>query len=129
MGEIEDRGRHPDTRGPVSHTRIPAPDPVCIAIDILDEDHSLRAGDAAAGARRGAARAARPRGASLVAARAFGRGDGGGLCTPHRRGGGAARPPAVELPAHLRADGTRTLRSLAAPLGLIDALSQDGLLE
>ena len=41
----------------------------------------------------------------------------------------ALAAPAVELPAHLRADGTQALRSIAAPLGLIGALSQDGLLE
>ena len=68
-GRDRDRGRGSRPTDKPEDARSPsrsAIDPVCVAIDILDEDHSLRAGDAAAGGGRGAARAARARGARLV---------------------------------------------------------------
>jgi glycosyltransferase involved in cell wall biosynthesis len=102
--------------------------PVCVAIDILDEDHSLLLA---------MSRLARDGGLRMQLGRA--------AREWWRRthsvevmvedyvqliGEAAALPPSVvELPEHLRADGTRTLRALAAPLGLSASLSRDGLLE
>ncbi len=99
-----------------SEARSPEPEAVCVAIDILDEAHSLRlamrrlATDADLRARLGrAARAwwAREHSVDVMVedyvwamARAV------------------ERPaPSVELPIHLRDDGERTLRGLIEPFG------------
>ena len=129
----EDRGPRIEGRLPSTDVRTsdldPRPsDPICIAIDILDEDHSL------AVAMTRLARHAELRARLGRAAQAWWQRTHSVEVMVedyvHLIGEAAALPtPAVELPAHLRADGTGTLRSIAAPLGLIDALSQNGLLE
>ena len=91
--------------------------PVTVAVDILDEDHSLRlamrrlAGDPVLRDRLGAAaRAWWGREHSLEA-----------MTADYLRAmaDAAARPdPSVALPAHMRSDGDRQLRSLLAPFGL-----------
>ena len=108
-----------------------APDPVTVAIDILDEDHSLRlamrrlATDADLRARLGAAgQRYWQREHSLDA-----------MLDDYRRllPLAAARPvPRVELPAHLVNDGGTRLRLLSRALGLGGALGErsiPGLLE
>ncbi|HEY7057889.1 MAG TPA: glycosyltransferase family 4 protein [Vicinamibacterales bacterium] len=112
----------------IPRTASRVPDPVCIAIDILDEDHSLRlamrrlAGDADLRARLGGtARAWWRQHHSLEP-----------MVDDYVRtiGEAASLPaPSVELPAHVRPDGTSRLRALVEPFGLADALSRDGLLE
>ncbi len=130
----EETGPERATGDPASMSSHPSSDihhpasPICIAIDILDEDHSLAlamtrlARHAELRARLGRAAQAwwqRTHSVEVMVEDYV-----------HLIEEAAALPtPAVELPAHLRADGTGTLRSIAAPLGLIDALSQDGLLE
>jgi glycosyltransferase involved in cell wall biosynthesis len=95
--------------------------PVCIAIDILDEDHSLRlamrrlAADGALREQLGrAARAWWMREHSLEA-----------MVDDYERvmHEAASRPdPVVDLPAHLRNPGNTKLRALLAPLGVADPL-------
>ena len=122
------RAGFPYSASRVPHTASRVRIPSSIAIDILDEAHSL-----------GLAMARLARNAELRGR--LGRAAQSWWQRRHSvevmvedyvhllDEAAALPPPAVELPAHLRADGTRTLRSLAAPLGLIDALSQDGFLE
>ena len=101
---------------------------VCVALDILDEDHSLHlalrrlVSDADLRATLGrAAEAWWQREHSPDAMRDdYLRLIEEAASTP---------APAVELPSHLRTDGDTTLRSLVTPLGLADVLSRDGLLE
>jgi glycosyltransferase involved in cell wall biosynthesis len=91
--------------------------PICVAIDILDEDHSLRlamrrlASDAALREQLGrAAREWWEREHSLEA-----------MVEDYERvmRDAARRPaPRVELPAHMRNPGDRTLRTLIEPFGL-----------
>ncbi len=95
--------------------------PVCIAIDILDEDHSLRlamrrlASDPALREQLGrAAREWWTREHSLEA-----------MTDDYERvmRDAASRPdPRVDLPAHMRNQGDRTLTTLLAPFGLPDPL-------
>ena len=103
-------------------------DPICIAIDILDENHSLALAMSKL-ARDGPLRAQLGRTArewwrqthsvdAMVDDYVQLIGDAAALA-----------PPVVELPEHLRADGARALRALAAPLGLGAVLSREGLLE
>jgi glycosyltransferase involved in cell wall biosynthesis len=103
-------------------------DPVSVAIDILDEDHSLLLAMSRL-ARDGALRAQLGR-----AAREWWRRTHSveAMVEDYVQVIGEAAalpPPVVELPEHLRADGTRRLRALAAPFGLSASLSRDGLLE
>ena len=100
----------------------------CVGVDILDEDHSLRlalrrlATDADLRATLGRAAYAWWQREHSVPA----------MLDDYVRviaEAASAPAPAVELPSHLRADGSATLRSLGASLGLADALSRDGLLE
>jgi glycosyltransferase involved in cell wall biosynthesis len=103
-------------------------DPICVAIDILDEDHSLVLAMSRL-ARDGALRAQLGRAAREWWRRTH---SVDAMVEDYVQLIGEAAalpPPAVELPAHLRADGTRTLRALTAPLGLSAVLSRDGLLE
>jgi glycosyltransferase involved in cell wall biosynthesis len=127
--EREAREAFPDhgLRVPSTGSRLPDCEAVCVAIDILDEDHSLRlamrrlAVDADLRARLGgAARAWWKREHSVdvmvddylwAMARAVER-----------------AVPQVELPAHLRDDGDRVLRELTEPFGVAPALSRDRLL-
>ena len=119
------RGSHPDQCGRRlgASTRSASPS--------TSSTRTTRCGSRCGGSRddAGAARAARPGGASLVAARAFGR----GMVDDYERviaEAAAAPAPAVELPAHLRADGTADAALARAPhWASSDALSQDGLLE
>jgi glycosyltransferase involved in cell wall biosynthesis len=98
------------------HGSRPA-DPVCIAIDIVDEDHSLRlairrlAADADLRARLG------------CAAREYWRREHSvdGMADDYERimREAAARPaPVVEVPAHMRDPGDRRLKELLAPFGV-----------
>jgi hypothetical protein len=90
---------------------------MCVAIDILDEDHSLRlamrrlATDAALRDTLGrAAQAWWTAGHSLAA-----------MTDDYERvmTDAAARPaPRVDLPAHMRNPGDRKLKTLMAPLGV-----------
>jgi hypothetical protein len=103
-------------------------DPICVAIDILDEDHSLVLAMSRL-ARDGALRAQLGRAAREWWRRTH---SVDAMVEDYVQLIGEAAalpPPAVELPAHLRADGTRTLHALTAPLGLSAVLSRDGLLE
>jgi glycosyltransferase involved in cell wall biosynthesis len=96
--------------------------PVCVAIDLLDEDHSLRLAmrrlAADAGLRERLGRAAREwwvREHSLDA-----------MVEDYERvlQGAAARPdPDVDLPAHMRNPGDRKLRALLEPFGLASPLT------
>jgi glycosyltransferase involved in cell wall biosynthesis len=97
------------------------PPPICVAIDILDEDHSLRlamrrlASDSALRNQLGqAARAWWVREHSLEA-----------MVDDYERvmHEAASRPdPVVDLPAHLRNAGDSKLRALLEPLGVSDPL-------
>jgi glycosyltransferase involved in cell wall biosynthesis len=137
MNVVDDRGARGERRGAngerAANTELairhsPFADPICVAIDILDEDHSLvlamsrLAGDAALRAQLGRAARGWWRRTHAVDAMV---GDYVELIGE----AAALPPPVVELPEHLRADGTRTLRALTTPLGLSAALSRDGLLE
>jgi hypothetical protein len=111
-----------------THPACGLPDPICIAVDILDEDHSLRlamrrlATDPALRQRLGqAAQAWWRREHSLeVMAGDYER------VIAHAR----ARPaPSVDLPPHLHDTAAARLHALAAPFGITDALSRDGFLE
>jgi glycosyltransferase involved in cell wall biosynthesis len=97
------------------------PEPVTIAIDILDEDHSLRlamrrlATDPELRLRLGQAAAAFWAEAHSV----------DGMIADYNRVISRALTmprPAVDLPAHFREDGSSTLRKLLAPFGLGDDL-------
>jgi glycosyltransferase involved in cell wall biosynthesis len=102
-------------------------DPVCVAVDILDEDHSLRLAmrrlSLDAGLRATLGRAARAwweREHSVDA-----------MVDDYRWAMARAverAAPRVELPAHLRDDGDRALRELIEPFGVAPALRRDGLL-
>jgi len=130
---IEDRvpkteGGRQDTKDRSSALGPRPSDPVCIAVDILDEDHSLVLAMSKL-ARDGALRAQLGRAAREWWRRTH---SVDAMVEDYVQLIGEAAalpPPAVELPAHLRADGTRRLRALAAPLGLGAVLSRDGLLE
>jgi glycosyltransferase involved in cell wall biosynthesis len=97
--------------------RAQSPKPMCVAIDILDEDHSLRlamrrlAADAALREQLGrAARAWWMREHSVA-----------GMIDDYERvmQDAAGRPsPTVDLPAHMRNPGDRRLRALMAPFGI-----------
>ncbi len=98
-----------------------ASSPVCVAIDILDEDHSLRlamrrlASDAAL--RDALGRAARAWWAREHSLEAMVEDYERVLCDA------AARPvPDVNLPSHMRNPGDRTLRALLTPFGIQDPL-------
>jgi len=101
---------------------------VCVSIDILDEDHSLRlamrrlAMDAELRTRLGqAAREWWQREHSVDV-----------MVDDYLRAMDMATkktPAPVELPRHLRDDGTARLRALAEPFGVAAALSRDGFLE
>ena len=144
----EDRGPRTEDRGPGTEDRRtttldPRPstlgarpstldprtsDPVCIALDILDEDHSLRLAMRRLATdpdlrsrlgRNGRAWWAREHSVDV-------------MVDDYLRviDAAIARPvAAVELPPHLRHTATSRLRALVAPFGLERALSADGLLE
>jgi glycosyltransferase involved in cell wall biosynthesis len=114
------------TTDPRSRATDPGPgitDPVAVAIDILDEDHSLRlalrrlATDADLRARLGrAAREFWMREHSVDA-----------MADDYERivREAASRPdPAVELPAHMRDPGDSRLRALIRPFGLVSPFSR-----
>jgi glycosyltransferase involved in cell wall biosynthesis len=121
---IGDRGSGigKDHEGSASALSAPSPipgprSPICVAIDILDEDHSLRlamrrlAADAALRAQLG--RAAREWWAREHSVEA--------MVDDYERvmRDAAARPdPPVDLPAHLRHAGDRKLDALLKPLGI-----------
>jgi hypothetical protein len=102
--------------------------PVCIAIDILDEDHSLGlamrrlATDEPLRARLGRAAYSWWTHEHAVDV----------MVDDYERAivEAASRPaPAVELPYHMRDDGREWLRALSAPFDVAKALSGCGLLE
>jgi hypothetical protein len=111
-----------DGRRPGSDVRTPdlgprTSDPLCIAIDIVDEDHSLRlamrrlAADAELRARLGRA------------AREYWRREHSveGMTDDYERvmrDAAARTDPVVDVPAHLRDSGHRRLKALLAPFGL-----------
>ena len=115
--EVERTGTVALSRLPLRPPPRPPDTPVCVAIDILDEDHSLRlamrrlATDAAL---RDAARARRRAsgGARSIRSTRWSR------TTSASCAEAAARPDAArcELPAHLRDAGDRKLAALLAPL-------------
>jgi glycosyltransferase involved in cell wall biosynthesis len=94
-----------------------APQPVCIAIDILDEDHSLRL-------------AMRRLATDADLRERLGRAAQAGWAQEHSREAmaedyervlreAAGRDvPRVELPPHMRGSGDRTLRALLGPFGI-----------
>jgi hypothetical protein len=114
---------------PKPKAQSPKPDPVCVSVDIMDEDHSLRlamrrlATDAALRARLGAAARAwwtREHAPAVMLAdyrRAI----------EDARARPAPRPPAG-LPPHLRDDGDARLRTLLEPFGVTAGLAHDGVL-
>jgi glycosyltransferase involved in cell wall biosynthesis len=120
-GRIPEPGtKATEERASVDSPRPPTSDlhpPICVAIDILDEDHSLRlamrrlATDAALRERLGrAGRAWWEREHTIDA-----------MADDYERvmREAAARPdPDVDLPAHMRDAGDRTLRALLDPFGL-----------
>jgi glycosyltransferase involved in cell wall biosynthesis len=121
-----DRTADPAYRIPSPADRIP--DPVCIAIDILDEDHSLGlamrrlATDQALRARLGRAGYSWWTREHAVDV----------MVNDYERAivEAAAQPaPAVALPYHMRDDGREWLRALSAPFDVAKALSGCGLLE
>jgi glycosyltransferase involved in cell wall biosynthesis len=100
-----------------AHLAPRASDPICVAIDILDEDHSLRlamrrlATDAALRTKLADAGQAYWEREHTVEAMLD---DYERLITQ-----AAARPdPDPVLPAHMRSDGTGTLRQLLSPFGI-----------
>jgi glycosyltransferase involved in cell wall biosynthesis len=114
----QDEGQTPKR---TSHLAPRASSPVCIAIDILDEDHSLRlamrrlAADGALREQLGsAAREWWKREHSIEA-----------MADDYERvmREAASRPdPIVDLPAHMRNPGDTTLRALLEPFGVSDPL-------
>jgi hypothetical protein len=124
----EDRGPRTGDKGPRTSDEGPGTRAVCVALDILDEDHSLRL------ALRRLASDADLRATLGRAAQAWWQREHSpdAMVEDYMRlieEAVSAPAPAVELPSHLRTDGDTTLRSLVTPLGLGDALSRDGLLE
>jgi glycosyltransferase involved in cell wall biosynthesis len=101
--------------------------PICVAIDILDEDHSLRLAmrrlTADADLRRSLGRAARAWWARECSVEVM---VDDYVWAMERTVERAA--PSVALPAHLNTDGDRQLRALIEPFGLAPMLSRDGLL-
>jgi glycosyltransferase involved in cell wall biosynthesis len=102
-------------------------EPVTIAIDVLDEDHSLRL------AMRRLARDADLRAQLGAAARAWwGREHSVDVMVDDYvrvLHAAAARPlPSADLPPHMTSDGTHLLRELSGPFGGADALFDDPLL-
>lgn len=100
-----------------SHTLDPAPEPVTIAIDIVDEDHSLRlamrrlASDADLRGRLGRAAAMHWDEAHSTE----------GMIADYNSVITRAMTlpvPVVDLPAHLRDDGSTTLHALLEPFGI-----------
>ncbi len=119
---------HAASLDPGRNAGVDSASAICVGVDILDEDHSLRlalrrlATDADLRATLGRAAYAWWQREHSVPA----------MLDDYVRviaEAASAPAPAVELPSHLRADGSATLRSLGASLGLADALSRDGLLE
>jgi glycosyltransferase involved in cell wall biosynthesis len=117
------KGHEGSDSAPATRSPIPGPrSPICVAIDILDEDHSLRlamrrlAADGALRERLGeAARDWWTREHSIEV-----------MVDDYERAmqDAAARPdPRVDLPAHMRNPGDRKLRTLMAPFG-IDVLAR-----
>jgi glycosyltransferase involved in cell wall biosynthesis len=103
-------------RDRTSHLAPRTSPPICVAIDILDEDHSLRL------AMRRLASDAELRAALGRAARVWWMREHsvGVMVDDYVRAMARAveRPaPSVELPIHLRDEGERTLRDLIAPFG------------
>jgi glycosyltransferase involved in cell wall biosynthesis len=114
---------------PASDRRPPTSHPVSVAIDIMDEDHSLRlamrrlATDAALRARLGAAARAwwaREHSPAVMVAD-YGRAIADALARP-------AAPVPLGLPPHLRDAGDARLRQLIEPFGVAAALARDGVL-
>ncbi len=102
--------------------------PISVAIDILDEDHSLRL------AMRRLAADAELRAAIGRAAYEYWRREHSleAMVDDYERviADAASRPaPRAELPAHIRDSGAARLRSLTAPFGVTAALSREGFLE
>jgi len=125
------RGSGSAVRGSDSGVRDPASEmgsePVTIAIDVLDEDHSLRL------AMRRLARDAQLRAQLGAAARAWwGREHSVEVMVDDYvrvLHAAAARPlPNADLPPHMTSDGTRLLRELSGPFGGADSLFDDALL-
>jgi glycosyltransferase involved in cell wall biosynthesis len=114
-------------RTPDSGSRQADGEAVSVAIDILDEDHSLRlamrrlATDAGLRAALGRAAGAWWQREHSVEAMVD------DYLWAMARAVERTAPP-VELPAHLRDDGDRALRELIEPFGIAPALSRDGLL-
>ena len=96
--------------------------PVCVAIDILDEDHSLRL------AMRRLAADGALRGSLGAAAREWWRREHSldAMVEDYEQvmRDAASRPdPVVELPPHMRQAGDRTLRTLLEPFGMTSPLT------
>jgi glycosyltransferase involved in cell wall biosynthesis len=128
-GQLDLRGGVEPGIVPKPKAQSPKPDPVCVSLDIMDEDHSLRlamrrlATDAALRARLGAAARAwwtREHAPAVMLA-------------DYRRAieNARARPapwPPAGLPPHLRDDGDARLRTLLEPFGVTARLARDGVL-
>jgi glycosyltransferase involved in cell wall biosynthesis len=116
------KGHEGSASAPSTRSPIPGPrSPICVAIDILDEDHSLRlamrrlAADAALRGELG--RAARDWWARDHSVEA--------MADDYERvmREAAARPdPVVDLPAHMRNAGDRRLDALLKPFGIESVL-------
>jgi len=116
---VPPRSPIPHPRSPLPGPRSPIPgprSPICVAIDILDEDHSLRlamrrlAVDRALGAALG--RAARDWWAREHTVETM-----AGDYERVMRDAAARPDPVVDLPAHMRNAGDRQLESLMMPFG------------
>ena len=123
------RTPHPDSASRTPHpaSRLAEREAVSVAIDILDEDHSLRL------AMRRLATDAGLRAALGRAARAWWQREHSVEAMVDDYLWAMARAveqtaPRIEVPAHLRDDGDRALRELIEPFAVAPALSSDRLL-